>query len=157
MDTADLRIDRLDHTGSRTDCLPLTWSLSPSQMLLKSGLAEILGRRMWTEARTVVPRLDGQNVSQPRRSSLCRESVRDPFPDLRHLPGEGNLRLDRLDALDEALENLQAVPIATVIQSINSYCNLLRTCPTLPPFCMEMMRRWSSSLTQTRNVLSLLW
>ncbi len=32
-----------------------------------------------------------------------------------------------------------------------------KTAPRSPPICMEMIRRWSSSLTQTRKVLASLW
>ena len=39
------------------------------------------------------------------------------------------------------------------IPSISSW----NTRPTSPPGAMEMMRRWSSSPTQTRNVFSSLW
>lgn len=31
--------------------------------------------------------------------------------------------------------------------------NLVKTSFMLPPFCMEITRRWSSSLIHTRNVL----
>jgi hypothetical protein len=31
------------------------------------------------------------------------------------------------------------------------------TCPRSPPICMEMIRKWSSSLHHTRNVLASLW
>jgi hypothetical protein len=31
------------------------------------------------------------------------------------------------------------------------------TCPKSPPICMEMIRKWSSSLPHTRNVLASLW
>ena len=62
VDTADLqsipfRLRPLSSPSQSPTC-----SLSPSQMDWKSGLAAILGRAMWTDARIVVPRFVGQKV-----------------------------------------------------------------------------------------------
>lgn len=46
-----------------------TWSFKSSQIALKFGFALIFGNRIWTDARTVVPKLVGQKVNHPRRSS----------------------------------------------------------------------------------------
>ena len=43
-------------------CSPLAWMLYLSQKALKSGVCDSLGILMWTDARRVVPRLDGQKV-----------------------------------------------------------------------------------------------
>lgn len=70
VDSADLNPSRDKIAALRVHS---TWSLSSVQIFLNSSaFFEIFGSLMCTEARTVVPRLVGQKVSQPRR--LSREN-----------------------------------------------------------------------------------
>lgn len=87
--------------------------------------------------------------------------------------GERSLALDRLHCLVQSLQHLKPFVILPCIlglswilsllanvrishSSVNIYFHVC-TCPTLPPGCIEMSRRWSSSFTQTKNVLSEIW
>lgn len=102
-------------------------------------LAVSFGNLMWTEARTVEPRLVGQNVSHPRRSSREKGTTFSMLWNRVTVAG---------DFESECIHG---------IFTLTPLINRSSTCPTSLPSCMEMIRMWSSSFTQIRNVLLLLW
>mmetsp|Transcript_31910 Transcript_31910/g.81189 ORF Transcript_31910/g.81189 Transcript_31910/m.81189 type:complete len:205 (-) Transcript_31910:2233-2847(-) len=105
-----------DPRGWRSNSLQISSSMWGS--LLSSGSL------IMTEARSPVPRLEGQVPRNPRRS---------------------------LSISLAPLETAAALIVSLILQK------RAKTDQTSPPFCIEMMRQWSSSLHHASAVLASLW
>lgn len=132
-------------------CIPVPRFCRRSLVRISSNLACVLslGSLTWTPPRSPVPRLEGQVRTKPRCSfhmnpwlcflkisSICQSRTHT----CSHSAGD-----NRFMCLHLCVHVLHTLWRPTQKR--------LNTSFMLPPCCMEMTRRWSSSFTQTRKVL----